>query len=739
MPTISSYRCPVAKTSSAYLLGWLREARNEAQLYLENQPGFTELEEDRKIADRHFPDMFRGFMAGGISGAGMTNPGIGGGDQRIHVPEVKRMLSEMCAILGNIEPSWSHHPSNEELRDVSEVLDKCTRAWWERTQAVEQIVSCLQWSAVNRSGYLFPVWNPHFRGIGQGDIQLRVGGPEDYLPLWPDDSHDIQQAYAGTIKVRMPITQFAATWPTLAASVYPDDVQPNSLAGKVIEGAKALWRGDTKDESKPGRVPQVTVYWTYIRDMSLNVTGNIIPMGVKGTNTYYDVPAFGSDIPTGLVNLNTGSDLTRKAEQKDTYLYPWLRLVIWTEHVVCYDGPSYWFHGKIPAVKLTLDPWPWSFLGGSLVRDIASIEAANNRTLKSIDKRERLKADPARAVNEDLLDNTTIEAIRAEVNTPGGLLKVDRFAEGLLKPLHDPRDNQVDQWELEYYRGNRDSMMDVLGLNNLQRLAELRQMPGGDTQEKMLQITGARTQRKGNLMEKFCAELAPMIDGLIFQWYDSPFRWRLFGYKGITKYDFDHDPKSLVPSEIPGRPNQTNGDRKFGDPRSGLFDTRAKRAKYLITTMGIQIERGSLLDITSMTRQLMEMRLWSDPTFPKDPVTLGESLRLSNMGTMDDSEDMDTRIGRAKKWAKISTEAIAELQLKQQEILRGGTPEGQMGDAIRKIVQSATGNGGGNGGEPIGGNRPPGRPPVFSEPPQLRTMNRPDGTQDTVIDTSSNR
>lgn len=647
------------------------------------------------------------------------------------------MLSELVAILGNIEPSWSYNPQNEELRPIADILDPCKRTWWERTSAVESIVKCLQWSAVNRTGYIFPVWNPRYHGTPQrdvqnGDIELRVGGPEDYLPLWPNDSHDIQQAYAGTIKVRMPITEFAATWPTLAESVYPDEEQPG-LFRRAANAAASYWNPDTsraRDAAKPGRVPIVTVYWTYIRDMSMNITGNTIPMGMKGTNTYYEVPAFGTDIPTGLINTATSQDLTRKAEQIDTYLYPWLRLVIWTEDVICYDGPSYWFHGKIPAAKLTLDPWPWSFLGGSLVRDIASLEEANNRLLKSIDHREQMRARPSRAVNEDLLDNTTIESIRQQINTPDGLVKVDRFSENLLKPLHDPRDNQVDQWELEYGKSNTDAMMDILGLNNLQRLAELRQMPGGDTQEKMLQITGARTQRKGNLMEKFCADLAPMVGSLMLQWYDTQFRHTLFGYKGVAEYDFDFDPGTLVPADIPGRPG-LSADRQFGSSASGRFDSRAKRAKYISMMMGVKIEKGSLLDITSLTRQLMELRLWADPSAPKDPITLFESLKMTNVGTMQDDETKDTRMGRAKLWRRIMMEELLEEQKQSAEIQQGATPEGKAAGAIRDLVNHTVGQG--NGARAVG------RPAVYSESPRLRTMNRPDGSQDTIIDTSSNR
>lgn len=646
------------------------------------------------------------------------------------------MLDELTSTLGNIEPSWSHNPTNDELRGISEILDKCTRAWWERTYAVEKIVETLWWSAANRSGYIFPVWNPHFHGTGQGDIELRTGGPKDYLPLWPDKSNDIQRAYAGTIIVKMPITEFAATWPTLAESVYPDGEQPKSLIPRVIRGAQELF--DPSDEQKfyEGRVPTVTVYWTFVRDMSLNVSDRTIQMGDPGTSWSYKVPAFGSDIPTGLINLATANDLTRKATRDDTYLYPWLRLMIWTQDVICYDGPSYYFHGKIPAVKLTLKPRPWTFLGGSLVRDIAALAEARQRELRSIDKRGQLRGRPPRMVNMEVLDPTTAESLERLIETPNGMLKFDNFRDGdPMKSLVTWQDLQVDQWELEYLKFLPEEMRDILGLNNLQRLAEMRQMPSGDNSEKLLQMTGARTQRKGNIMEKFCAELAPMIDALIFQRYDMRFRWNLLGYKGIDKVDFDFDPGSLVPYDVPGAPKGLAQDRKWGDSLSGMFDSRAKRARYLYSAIGVQIEKGSLLDITSMTRQLIEMRLWGDPQFPKDPETLGASLRLTNVGKMDDDEEMDTRIGRGKKWARIYTETVAKLQSEAQRLMQGGTPESAITDGIKRLVDHAT-QGNGSGGAHVATGMPEGRRPVYSSPPILQEKSNPDGSTRTIINTS---
>lgn len=737
--SVSQYFAPQAVLPSSQKLGWLRQAYRESELGIEACYGYDLLDEDLRIVKQQFGDSLAGAGIGiaAIANAPLSTPTGASAKTTLHVPQVKRMLSELACILGNIEPSWTHTASNEELRDISDKLDAGTRVWWDRTHAIERIIETIQWSAVNRTGYIFPTWNPHFHGINQGDIELRVGGPKSFFPLWCPKSNDIQQAYAGTIVNDMPITEFAITWPTLVNSVKVDDQATANLAqqagraiGGALRGAAELFDPSDGKKQFHGKVPAVRVYYTYVRDMSMNLTRNTVNMGTPNTSWNYAVPAIGSDIPTGLIDPNTGQDLTRKAEKEDCYLYPWLRLIIWTNDVICYDGPSYWFHGKIPAVKLTLDPWPWDYLGGSLVRDIASQAEAFNRLIRSVDHREAKRANPPRQVNMDLIDKTSAQDLKRQIETPGELVEVDSFREGeAIRPLDDPKNNELQQWEMEYGNKLIESMMDTLGLNNLQRLAESRQIPSGDTSEKLLEITGARTQRKGNIMEKFVSELAPMVDGLMLQWYDFKLRWKLFGYKGLTVYDYDQDRGTLVPSNLPGVP-LPNGN-VFGDARSGRFNSRIKRARYLMTTMGVQIERGSLLDVTSMTRQLLELRLFSDPNFPKDPKSLSESLRLNNFGELDDGEEKDSRVGRAKKWARIQTETLAALQALAQQIMTSGDPSAQMAQMLQTL---GAGAGNGNGGAHVATGAPEGRRPSYQSAPTLQTR---DNGGRTIIDTST--
>jgi hypothetical protein len=60
-------------------------------------------------------------------------------------------------------------------------------------------------------------------------------------------------------------------------------------------------------------------------------------------------------------------------------------------------------------------------------------------------------------------------------------------------------------------------------------------MPSGDTQEQFLRLTGSRTHAKSHHMERAMSELALQVKGLIFQWYDAPTRFKLFGFQGTTE------------------------------------------------------------------------------------------------------------------------------------------------------------------------------------------------------------
>jgi hypothetical protein len=64
-----------------------------------------------------------------------------------------------------------------------------------------------------------------------------------------------------------------------------------------------------------------------------------------------------------------------------------------------YDGPSMFWHGKIPIIQFKLDDWPWNFLGFSMVRDTWRLEESINGRLRARDDAANAILNPALAID----------------------------------------------------------------------------------------------------------------------------------------------------------------------------------------------------------------------------------------------------------------------------------------------------------------------------------------------------
>jgi hypothetical protein len=617
------------------------------------------------------------------------------------------------------------------------VLNKSSWAWWYNTFADLRIGEALQWSAVNRTGYIFPVWDPNFHGPGIGDIRLNVGGPKACAPLWPKRDNDPQNAYGVFIIEEMPIVEAWATWPTMRDSIKPDNENMsllrrglNRVQTLAMKGARALYEGESNVRS-PGQIPTVSVYHFYVADKSLNMTNDWLPMGEPHTSWSYKVPPLGASIPTGLVDGN-GNDLLRKATPEDCYLYPGRRLITFTDSVILYDGPSRWFHGRAPVVKITLDPWPWTYLGGSMVDDVKSINQTITRDLEGFSKAGRMRRNPPMMADEDQWEKSFLESGATDKEGAKVMASFDKGDP--LRPILPYQHWEVSQWQMQNVKDNEMRSDETLGRADMQALARARQMPSGDTQEQFLRMVGGRTQNKSRYMDFAMGELATQIRGLMFQFYTSHRRFQLFGFDGITKEDFDYDPGTLVPKEAEG----------VFDERCTGYGYRYQRARKFQHAFSTQIEPYSLHEITSMTRQLLQLRLYEGNKFPLDSWTLAKTLNLPNFGRPPEIDNSDDSIySRWLKEQEIRAKTGAILQAEAQKIMAAADPQAMLMQLLQKLMQQQGGNGNGaspspdgSGGGMAANGRPEGRPSTYSDPPKLEERSDGQGGTRTIISTS---
>jgi hypothetical protein len=736
---MSTTLIPLASVSRDRILGYGREAVQEGRYALEQCTGFASLDSDLELISRLSPEL---------------DPTKTDFYRTLELPLTKSRVSDIVSTLSNLRQLWEVNTGVPQLQNSAKILNKSSWAWWRKVDADLAILAALQYSAVQRTGYLWLRYNPHYYGLCNGEIEPIPLGPKWVYFVGMPQTYNYQQAYATIICEVVPINQAKSDYPLYADQLKPTtetSLQSFGLLRRALnwirpQGIDTMMDGAPPEERKDflKGVPGVLIYHMYTRDLTMNNSRNQVVMGTPDNPMFqYSVPHLGQDIPSGMVEESTALDIPRKAIPEDTYLYPYRRHTSFTDTCLLYDGPSREFHGRAPIVKFTLDPWPWDFLGGSMVQDIRSIDETINKRLRGIDRSAELRRNPPTMGSVDSVADSEQGELAYKIDEPGGRIKVDFKMGDPIRPILPYQHYDVQQWEYEYLQMLDQKADFACGRAQVEALGIARSMPSGDTQEKWLQAIGSRVLAKSRSIERSMVDLGYMTMCDILQWWTANKRYRLFGFEGVAKDDFDYDPGSLIPSDL------TIDSPSFKmDYRSDAYNTRAKRARALITQFSLDIEPLSAHDLTSMTRQLLATRLYEGMHFPYDSWSYAETMGINNMGTAPETPN-DTKPERFMAESEIRSQAQAMMQAKAQMTMMEANPQAIIAQAIQqdpqgvlKMVLAAMQQGGGNGNGSEGGGshgatgKSEGRPSSWQDTPKIFNRTSEDGGSRTVIGTS---
>lgn len=676
---MSDYRCPPLwndkgePTDEKVTLGWLNEAIQEGTNFLKSQRGYGDIDRAMDIL------------------AGPGDERIPQALSRVHSNRLKRQVREIVATLSNLRPIWNYKTDNKELADQGALLGKLVKAWYHTTFADRSIREAVQYAAVEATGYISPIWERDFWATGRGDIKLYTYGAKDVLPVQLPRDGNLQRAYAVILKTEVPIALAHAMYPLLADRIVPDRTRPTWLR----QGLKKLQRFVSpalqltdQDREREESWPTVDIFNTYILDLSINKTGRVIPMGKPGTSWSYTVPYVGMDIPSG-VNDTAGHPLYRKATWEDALLFPARRLMIATKAVVLEDGPSPWWHRKVPIVKFSLDDWPWSYLGFSALRDGASIQAARNRILRLIDDNGQARIRPPLIFDEGQIAESTMAAF--DTRQPNMRMGVNMALGPPITPVLPPAYYDIPQWIFELLQVLTLDMDYVAAHGDMAALAKARQLPASDTIEKLFEVLGPIPQDQSRNMERGVTELGDMIKYLIFQWYNAKRRTQMLGADGWSVEDVDYDPGNLIPARTEQEANED-------------YYSRVRRHAENFT---FHVTPYSAHQITQLSRQMVLVQLFRSG-FPLDPWTIAEAMDLPDFGP--EPEGTKNVIERWVAWTRMKGEMAGEMQAEAAAAAQSGGIASLLGGA--------------------GGGNPPGRPPSGQEPPKM--VSKDSGTRATV-------
>ena len=440
------WQVPPAATKESERRGWLDEAVQEGQIWHKQQRGYADYLKAFKVlsGDLGLLDTpsYRSTLTSG---------------------RLKRNIREVIGACANIRPIWAYQSDNDAFSEECNMMNKVTRAVYLERNLDLGIKEALQWSAATATGWLRPVYRRRMYGTGKGDLTFLTYGSPSILPTQLPANADWQEAYAVTIMDELPIAMAHGMFPK-----FQDRLKPTSskywYSPEIRKAARGnlfrrIWGGGKRDDMGILSDLFTPVRYTYIIDLTLNETGNMIPMGQPGTSWYYEVPSLNSDIPSGRDNM--GNPTYRKANENDARLYPYRRLIISGEEVIMYDGPAFDWHGEFPAIPFCLDKWAWEALGLSLLRDGIQVDGAINELERGILDKHRARLDPSMAydinsVNREEarsfdpmaprqrigFDGTLVQQPFVPV-TPDEMLRVDPSTMAFVEHLKDTEDYQV--------------------------------------------------------------------------------------------------------------------------------------------------------------------------------------------------------------------------------------------------------------------------------------------------------
>jgi hypothetical protein len=640
----SQYLVPRQSAKTDDKLGWLRESVEDGESYLKSQRSYRDIDKAIDIID------------------GRGGERLPKNQSRLHINMAKRDVRESVATLANMRPLWGYKTDNAQFKQLTEILNKLLMAWYLGTFADRSIRKALQWAAVGCKGYVSPGWKNDFWMTGRGDIALTDYGPKDVLPFQMGRDHDLQKAYAVTIRDEVPYARAAALYPTCIDLLDPDRSTPTWMRRGARRVQKFLspvlerfgpGRGRESDETT---FPTVDIYRTYILDLTYNDSPTEVEMGEPGTKWCYKVPPYKSEIATGEMN-SANQMMYRKATLEDALLYPLRRMITWTNVGVIRDNTATDWHAKVPIIPFELDDWPWSFLGNSMTHDAETLQESANTLARSVDDSANARLDPALQYDESTISQGLMDRFNPRVG--GQRIKTNmQMGEGI-KPVLQPSYYDVPSWIPQFIDSLYEKMHYLMGTRDIQAIAKARQVPAGDSLEKLMELAGPILTDMSRNMERSMRDLGEMVKGDFMQYYDLKRRVQILGRDGVTEQDFDYDPANMIPSHLPDEIALIEMKRKMPDSPSRA--SIVERAKAHIGSCYFHITPNSLHQITQLTRKLLLLQLYK-AGFPIDPWFVAEANDIPDFGDpeklrkvldMEDQPVPSDRMGRWIMWMEL--------------------------------------------------------------------------------------
>ncbi len=681
----TSWQCPPFESSPSYRVGWINEFIREGEGYIEGQQCYKDLGRNLRILDAIFRDRSKSTL--------ITN-------------KLKYNIRKFCETLAEIREIAAYASDYPGWKKMADMLTKVTRCVYQESDFPFAILKVLQYATVMGIGYMWPKVRADDYGWGERKMVFDALGLLDVVPVQVPKTNDVQDAYGVTIYDYMPIAEANGRFPLFQGQFQAVGRRNyrTQIQAKRLDYAETFRYGD---QGRAFGQLYTEIRWTYIRDLRVNTTGFVLPMGDPGTTWYYEVPYIGKEIIGGFRN---GQPFTRPAAVEDCRVYPQLRLIITSNGLEkpLYDGPGFDWDPKIPVIQYTVDDWAWEPLGKSLVSDVASIETTKRKVERKIDQVICATLNPP--IGYDLTETGGPKIERFDIFEEDVRIGVSGKPKEVLQSVL-PEEVRAEPVHFTFLKYLGDAEGEQLGLVDVGNLENIKMNIANETADKMLESIGPIAKGISMRIERGNKAVGNRMKYLIPQYFNTARIMEYVGPKDIAPEVFDYDPDSLVPSHMP---EEYTSDGML-PPNPSRYE-KLQRARWFCRLLRLASVPNNMLRITQMQEQLKYLQLKRGQA-PLSWLTVFRKMDIPNPEQeIEQSFQEDARLEKLKILAQIEVaEQLKKLGIDPAQFFGGG----------QQPHQGQAKQGGGTG--------KPGRPASAQRGARIKEKGAHGGTPRTVV------
>lgn len=575
--------------------GWIREAIEEGDAFLKQQPGFSKIDETMRAIFSPQKE----FRSPHLSSTE---------DNRL-----AKVATDMAAHLTDIKPFWEYRTKNKKYERHQKIYGDLAYHWYTQRFIDLNLNEAVKYYLMAGASYTHLTWDTETR-----DLAVSAEDPRDVLPIRPSNYLSIQSSLGVVLRRERSVNYLRMRHPESKWNLIKADRDGSVRAehgdtrfGRILNSmgvpsdSPFLRRLFGKPHRGMPKIPMADEFTVYLKDASRNESSHPVMMGSfdeqgRALNNWsYIVPPKGK-------------------------LYPRGRCVVATSGGILHDGPNPYWHGLFPIPKLNLDHWPQSWFGKAPLWDLLSMQKSLDRTHRVVDDFLEKVARPDVIADKNSVPKSVLE--RWDTRRAGGKYQHNPIAGKGMELVYPQSLPAEVRWRIEDLRNEMDTLS---GNRDLSQLMQLNQVPAADTIEKITESMTASVQGRSRALEAYMREFATMVAYNFAQFYTIKRRLTILGPDGITEEDFDFDPGTLIPDYI--------HDDDFDD--RGVITTEAMsrgpmprldRTEEFMRQFSFHVAPGSLLSASEIQRKLLYLQLARAGIV--DHWTLLEILGVPNVG-----------------------------------------------------------------------------------------------------------